>query len=201
MKIRIVNVALFDLDGTLCDYDKGLLDSLNALRSPHEPVLTSIPRKREPLWLKVRMDLVRANADWWVKLPKFKLGHDIWELAGLIGYQRMILSQGPRKNPLSWSGKKMWVDVNLGPDIDVTITRDKSLVYGKVLVDDYPPYIEAWLEWRPRGLVIMPASDSNADFIHPQVIRYDGTNFDEVKRAMEKAFRRSDDDGRTQNIQ
>jgi hypothetical protein len=48
----------------------------------------------------------------------------------------VILTQGPRRNANAWTGKKLWIDRNLGPDTDVTITRDKGLVYGKVLVDD-----------------------------------------------------------------
>ena len=99
----------------------------------------------------------------------------------------MILTQGPKKNPASWSGKKKWIDKNLGQDVDITITRDKGLVYGKVLVDDYPGYIEKWLQWRERGLVIMPANELNKYFVHPQVIRYDGTNLNEIAIAMEKA--------------
>ena len=84
------------------------------------------------------------------------------------------------------SGKKKWIDKNLGEDVDFTITRDKGLVYGKVLVDDYPQYIERWLKWRERGLVIMPANESNKYFNHQQVIRYDGTNLEEVSKAMER---------------
>jgi len=57
--------------------------------------------------------------------------------------------------------------------VQVTLTEDKGLVYGKVLVDDWPPYIERWLTWRPRGLVIMPARRWNATFTHPQVLRYE----------------------------
>ena len=87
----------------------------------------------------------------------------------------------------SWKGKKKWVDKYLGPETDITITRDKGIVYGKVLVDDYPGYIERWLSWRDRGLVIMPANKDNINFSHPQVIRYDGSNLDIVKRAMKKA--------------
>tara|TARA_Y100000310_G_C20512920_1_gene729762 strand:+ start:436 stop:588 length:153 start_codon:yes stop_codon:yes gene_type:complete len=49
----------------------------------------------------------------------------------------------------------------------MTITEDKGIVYGKVLVDDYPCYIKRWLENRPRGLVIMPAHSYNRDFEHP----------------------------------
>jgi hypothetical protein len=78
----------------------------------------------------------------------------------------------------------------LGPDVDITITRDKGLVYGLVLVDDWPKYILRWLKWRPRGLVIMPASTSNEKFKHPQVIRYDGSreSFDQVDTAMRKVL-------------
>jgi hypothetical protein len=99
----------------------------------------------------------------------------------------MILTQGPKKFPDSWAGKKAWVGKNLGEDADITITRDKGLVYGKILVDDFPGYAERWLSWRERGLVIMPANEENKNFHHPQVIRYDGTNLGEVKRAMKKA--------------
>lgn len=98
------------------------------------------------------------------------------------------MTQGPRRNPKSWMGKKMWVDINLGEDIDVTITRNKSLVYGKVLVDDYPEYIKGWLKWRPRGVVIMPANESNINFLHPQVTRYNGHNLPEITAIMRGKF-------------
>jgi hypothetical protein len=86
----------------------------------------------------------------------------------------------------------MWIDKHLGQGVDITITRDKGLVYGKVLVDDWPEYINRWLEWRPRGLVIMPANEANKGYFHPQVIRYDGKNLGVVKEAMEKALPQED---------
>jgi hypothetical protein len=45
------------------------------------------------------------------------------------------------------------------------------LVYGKVLYDDFPPYILRWLEWRPRGKVLMLDAQHNRDFTHPNVFR------------------------------
>jgi hypothetical protein len=66
------------------------------------------------------------------------------------------------------------------------LTRDKGLVYGTVLVEDYPKYIKRWLKWRKRGLVIMPANEFNGSLRHPQVIRYDGGNLKDVREAMRK---------------
>ena len=57
-------------------------------------------------------------------------------------------------------------------------------------MDDYPDYALRWLEWRKRGLVIMPAHEYNKDFKHPNVIRYTGENLEEVKRGLEKAYKR-----------
>jgi hypothetical protein len=101
-----------------------------------------------------------------------------------LGYYLSILTQGPKANPVAWSHKVKWCFKHV-PNIDITITRNKGLVYGKVLMDDYPEYIQQWLEHRPRGLVIMPAQKWNVDFTHPNVIRYDGSNLLEVRRALE----------------
>ncbi len=183
---QIENIALFDMDGTLCDYDKGMRTELEKLRSPDEPIYNPPLRSSYPKYIHNRADMIKSSESWWVNLPRFQLGWDVLEVAKSLEYRIMILTQGPKKNPTSWSGKKKWIDSNLGPDVDITITRDKGLVYGKVLVDDYPGYIKGWLEWRKRGLVIMPASEGNKDFSHPQVIRYTGENLEEVRSAMER---------------
>lgn len=181
---EIETIALFDLDGTLCDYDKGMKESLNSLKSPNEPEFNGRLDDNAPSYLKARVDLIRHNSLWWENLEKFQLGWDILKVAKELGYNITILTQGPRRNPESWLGKKKWVDKHLGPDTNITITRDKGSVYGKVFVDDFPEYIERWLSWRDRGLVIMPSNESNKGYNHPQVIRYDGNNLNRVVRAM-----------------
>ncbi len=183
---EIENIALFNLDGTLCDYDGALIAALNKLRHPSEPPAEKRIRDKEPPYIEARRNLITSSESWWANLPKFQLGFDIWKIAEELEYRRMILTQGPRGNPSAWSEKKQWIDKNLGPDTDMTITRDKGLVYGRVLVDDYPGYITKWLEWRKRGLVIMPAGKDNKNFKHPQVIRYDGSNLKQVREAMLK---------------
>jgi hypothetical protein len=186
---RPEKIALFDMDGTLANYDLSLELCMEKLRAPNEPSFKGIPRDDAPAYLKARADIIRQDPEWWANLPRFQLGFDIWDLAEELGYRRMILTQGPKRNPNAWTGKKLWIDRNLGQNVDITITRDKGLVYGKVLVDDWPEYIERWLEWRPRGLVIMPANKANLNFKHSQVIRYDGTNFNQVVDAMKVLYK------------
>ena len=178
------NIALFDLDGTLCDYEGGLLRALEVLRAPEEEQFRGSIRDGAPLHMINRSNLIRSSEEWWAGLPKFPLGWDVLRVAKGLDYRIMILTQGPRRNPAAWSGKKKWIDKHLGEDVDITITRDKGLVYGRVLVDDFPDYIEKWLEHRKNGLVIMPANDSNKGYEHEQVIRYDGSNLEEVREVM-----------------
>ena len=179
------NVALFDMDGTLCDYDNALRKSLEGVRSSYEPEIGDIFRE-EPEYIKNRINLITSSQEWWAKLPRLKLGWDVLEATKNLDYRIMILTQGPRRNPASWSGKKRWIDANLGEDTDITITRDKGLVYGRVLVDDFPEYIERWIKWRERGLVIMPANEGNKYYKNLQVVRYDGTNLSDVVQALQE---------------
>jgi len=180
-------IALFDMDGTLCDYDGAIRRDYNLTKSEGDPPY-SHDNKQYP-HLKRRVDFIRNKPGWWLALDKLQLGFDILELAKMIGFDIHILTQGPRACPNAWSEKLQWVYDKVG-DVDITITRNKGLVYGTFLVDDYPPYVEAWLKWRPRGKVIMPAHEYNKDFNHPSVIRYDGNNISEVDSTLLKLFNR-----------
>ncbi len=182
------NVALFDMDGTLCNHEISLSIEMEKLRSPLEPKFKNLAEKN-PKHILNRADLIRKEESWWENLPKFKLGWDILEEVKKLGFHIMILTQGPKSKPMAWSGKMKWLRKYL-PGVDVTITRDKGLVYGKILVDDYPEYILRWLKHRKRGLAIMPANKYNKNFKHKNCIRYDGTNLKEIKIALEKVLKR-----------
>jgi len=126
-----------------------------------------------------------AQPGFWRDLPKLEDGFKILKMAKELGYRPMILSRGPRRQCSAWSEKLEWCRRHL-PDIAVTLTEDKGLVYGAVLVDDWPPYIERWLTWRQRGLVIMPSREWNLGFSHPQVKRYVmGRTDKEVQHALQ----------------
>lgn len=70
----------------------------------------------------------------------------------------------------------------------VIMSHNKGLVFGHVLVDDYPFYINKWVSQRPRGLVLMPKSPINIDDPindHPNVLPFDERNLDQVELALE----------------
>jgi len=169
-------IALFDMDNTLCDYSGQLRRDLELLRSPEEPAIGDFGNDN-PEWLLNRMRLVKSQPGWWLELPELDSGVVLLKAAMKCGYSPHILTKGPHGNARAWEEKVLWCRQRLpreAGNVPVTITEDKSVVYGWVLFDDWPPYVKAWLEWRPRGFAIMPAQDYNEDFLHPRALRYDG---------------------------
>jgi len=181
--MRTKPVALVDMDNTLVDYEGQLLKDLGNLRSPEEQEVGVY--EPWPDHIRARARLIKDKDGWWRNLPDFKLGWDVYRILHDLEFDVHILTKGPNNAPQAWTEKVQWCQKNLeDSDDSITITGDKSLVYGRVLVDDYPGYMDRWLKWRPRGLGIMPAHHYNEGYKHPNVIRYDGTNLEEVRRIL-----------------
>ncbi len=178
------DVANVDLDGTLADYNKALLAALESMRSPGEPKLEGDdPFRNTPSWLDARMMYVKNRPGFWLNLEPIPLGMEVLDLIR-EHFKINILTKGPVRTTIAWTEKAEWARKYV-PDAQVTITDDKGLVYGKVLFADWPPYIERWLQWRKRGLVLMLDHPWNRDFKHPQVIRIrNREDFPEVQRAL-----------------
>lgn len=144
------NVALVDMDGTLCDFRNQLdRDVARVLNGRGEDVKVPACVVQEIEWL------IRGQAGWYRNLKPLTLGFEIVRMLQEIGFRIMILTKSSKESKNAWSEKVAWVAEHL-PEADVTVTQDKGLVYGKVLVDDYPGHIERWMERRPRGIVVMP---------------------------------------------
>lgn len=185
------NIALFDMDGTLADYEAGLRKDLAKIAAPNDPHYPDL--HNTPDWIEQRIRLIRTQPGWWQKLQPIPLGFTILKTALETGFHTRILTKGPRKSTNAWTEKVLWCQHHIepiDPRMQITITEDKGLVYGKVLVDDYPPYMDRWLQWRPRGLGIMPAQKWNEDYKHPNVLRYDGNNHWELKQRLHDAYHR-----------
>ena len=155
-------IALIDMDGTLCDYAGAMKRDLGLIAAPEEDVPEDFA-KNLPSYIKNRQKLIKTQPGWWANLQFTSFGQKILATLRQLDFQLHILTKGPTKTVSAWSEKVEWARANV-PDASVTITEDKGLVYGKVLVDDYPAYVERWLAWRPRGFVVMPAYHYNSSF-------------------------------------
>ncbi len=178
-------VANIDLDGTVANFNKGLLSALNDIRNPAvEPVYTSQHLDNAPDWLEARMGYVKRHPGFWRDLEPIPLGLQVVQLIRDAGYRLNVLTKGPKRSTSAWTEKVEWAQEHL-PDAQVTITMDKSLVYGRVLFDDWPAYITPWLERRPRGLVLMLDHSWNQGFKHPNVVRITSkADFPDVAEAL-----------------
>jgi 5'(3')-deoxyribonucleotidase len=194
-------VALIDLDSTLADYDSSLHYHMNRLRAPEEPVFTGrYESGGEPPHIEARRKLIQAYPGFWRDMGRIPAGFEVADELTKAGFGLHVLTKGPKGTPTAFTEKKQWVDMHL-PNVPLTIGGDKSLVYGKVLVDDFPHYFEAWLRVRPRGLVIAVAQPWNADYAkggkseHSNVFRFDDKSSEpnhraEMRALIQKAYSR-----------
>lgn len=189
-----MNTALVDMDGTLCDYERAIKFKLLEI--------FGIDCAKEIMnggWnldkYKAAVNTIKKVPGFWRGLHRIELGFKIVDMLKANGFELHVLTKGPYKTTSAWTEKVEWCRDNL-PGVPVTITEDKGLMYGKILVDDWPEYCEKWLKWRPRGLVIMPAYEYNKGFElkYPgQVIRtegLDGHDLDYVEAAIKKVASR-----------
>ena len=185
------DIALIDLDGTLADYDKAMYKSLLAIHSEYEPPLDVEHMHDLPPAYDARRDLIKRVPGWWLDLEQFKLGFDVLDEVHALGFELHILTKGPRRVSQGWKEKVEWCNENIQYEVQIAIVSMKEYTYGKLLVDDFPPYCNAWLHRRPRGYVIAPAHSYNTldkfdESVRARVLRYDGTNLEEVRALLKQ---------------
>jgi len=187
------DIFLWDMDGSLADYDGGLLRGLLPLAGPGEEPLTLWNLRemdRKYAFVRARRKLVQAQPGWWRNLEPLEMGFRIFHLATELGFNNQVLTKGPSQSAVAWMEKKEWCTKHLGKDVDVHIVSNKSGVYGKVLYDDFGPYVAGWLRWRSRGLAIVPVDRDRNEFHevheHPNVVLWDGSeeSFEKVRAAL-----------------
>lgn len=188
--------ALLDLDSSLADYASAMQAQMRLLQAPGEaPYMGRDPSERELPHLEARRKLIQRVSGFWRNLKRIEAGFALVEVMRQVGFPLHVLTKGPASAPNAWSEKLEWAQEHL-PGAAVTLSDDKSMVYGRVLYDDFAPYFEPWLQHRPRGLVICLAQPWNADYApggpkaRPQVLRYDGSNLAEARARLELAYNR-----------
>lgn len=189
---------LVDLDGTLADYHAAMKKGLEPMRAPEEEdVDWASYERRPPPHIEARMDLVKRQPGFWKGLQPVSDGFEVLHLIREVGFSLNVLTKGPKRTTQAWTEKVEWCQHYL-PDVPVTVTQDKGIVYGRGLFDDYPPYLLRWLEHRPRGLCLMLDQPWNRDFSHPQVVRVlrpflNTDNVEAVRSRLVDALRRAGD--------
>jgi len=169
-------IALIDMDGTVADFDGAMRTKLAELAGPRERKdPETLDRLRKEPWMAARRSLIKSQPGFWRNLKPLFEGMEVVRLMRQIGFRLVVLTKGPHQTTGAWTEKVEWAREWI-TDAGVCIVDDtdsgKGLVYGKVLFDDWPAYIESWLKWRPRGLVIMTDQVWNRDFTHPNVVRF-----------------------------
>jgi len=171
-------IALVDMDGTIADFTKAMGEGLKVLEGPGESWdYDNYSQDDEPLYMKARRRLVKSQPGFWANLPPIPRGFEILSLLKMHDFSINIFTKAPRKSLTAFTEKAQWCEKHLSadfPDIKISMVQGKGLHYRKILVDDWPPYIERWLKFRPRGQVIMPVCKYNRHFEHPQVARFYG---------------------------
>lgn len=181
-------IALFDMDGTLADFDASMQLKLGELRAPGEDPQADTTEFEDVPYVRARRRLIKAQPGFWRELAPIPLGFQLLEEARAQRFLCQILSKSPRKIPAAAGEKIEWC-VRYVPDLPIVLSEDKGLVYGKLLCDDWPEYIERWLTWRPRGLVVAVAQPWNVGIdakFSRNVVRFDGTNFPYVRERMQE---------------
>ena len=185
MSEPIKPIALFDMDGTIADYVSAMKRDMERMRSPEEPETAEVNLWDENIkHIKARKETIEKTHGWWRNLEPIPVGIEVMKIAQELGFEIRILTKGPNAVPQAWAEKLEWCQHHLGKEIQVTITRDKGTVYGRVLVDDYWPFMEGWLKHRKNGIGLMPGDSENKDVPHPDVTYYDSRNLDQVKERL-----------------
>ena len=186
------------MDGTLFDYDSTMKKSLLAVTPPefHEEISSCNDIHKfgkHGDWARNLIDLIRRDPGWWRDLPKLEAGWDIYKICKEIGFCCHILTKGPSSKPTAWAEKVECIYKHFGDGMSIDIVGDpksKGNMYSRVLVEDYPDYLQGFIDHRPRGLGILIDHPSNRSFMHENVIRYRGDNFGEVRAALQAAYDR-----------
>ena len=176
-------IALMDLGGTLCDCDARLRDGLARLDGAHDPAGDESPEVAAA-HQESRRRLVMAAPGFWRDLPPLAVGFELLELVRELGFSVHVVTKGPHDVPAAWADKVRWCRRHL-PGVPVVVTDSKTLVFGHVLIDDWPPYVADWQRQWPDALAVMPVQPWNHDLpVGARELRYDGANRVEVRGAL-----------------
>ena len=183
------NRACLDMDGTVADFDQAMQKALVSLMGPGESLEDNIREREDSLpYMKARRSMIKRLPGFWATLPRIEDGFKVLKMLDDEDFITSILTKAPKSIGAAYQEKWIWLKEH--PETEerpIMMVEEKHLVYGRILVDDWPEYYFPWLEARPRGCVIAIKQEWNKDTKHPRLCIYDGTNDDEVRHFIREA--------------
>lgn len=155
-------VALLDLGDTLANCRSALLAGMTRFLAPGESDFDD--RVPLPPHLEERRREVLSTPGFWRELRPRPEGFELLDILRSKGFAVHVVTKGPYYATSVWAEKVAWCRVHV-PDLPVIVTDDKTRIHGDVLVDDWMPYVDAWLSQWQTGLAIVPAQPWNVDAI------------------------------------
>ncbi len=147
-------IILVDMDNVLADYESAFLEQYRA-KFPHNFYIPLKDRKRfyvheeypQKDWEDVRT--IYNAPGFFANLPVIEGGKEALEEMKELGFDVFICSSPVNKYQYCVPEKYAWVEKNLGFEWTkkIIMTKDKTLVYGDMLIDDKPEH---------KGLTIPP---------------------------------------------
>ena len=111
-----IDIALFDMDGSLADYDGAMVRDLDELRAPAEPAITreNLWRTEHPPHVQARLRLIKGQPGWWLNLDPIPMGMTVLRLCERLGFDIHVLTKGPKRHSLAWDEKVQWCQRHQG---------------------------------------------------------------------------------------
>jgi len=143
-------LALIDMDGTLAAFDPAMRWELTRLNDPSMLPPDAFDYDAEDKYphIAAQRALIKGKLGFWRGLHELPLGFKIAAALKLVGFKLHVCTRASKKYPQCWAEKVEWCraagawveeELILG-GAGITITTDKTIVHGDVLVDDWPPY-------------------------------------------------------------
>lgn len=163
-------IALFDMDGTLSDYDHAMLKHQRAI-SP-DPANVEVIRDTAPSHeLKLR-EYIWKQPGFWEEQKILSSGNQVFNLMLSLGFIPKIVTKAPYLNDNAWVEKVRWAR-KYYHNVDILIlSGSRRNVYGKVLVDDNLDNVDEWLDAWEDGKALIPTRTPTYNYKHPRAMHY-----------------------------
>jgi 5'-nucleotidase len=145
--LNLVNtdIVLLDLDNTITRFDKGMEDWL----AREHPQIKIVPTsQRRTFWyqddypkeLHPLLEAGYCSQGFFLGLQPIPGAIEAIHVMTQEEIEVIFCSSNVQSNPYCAGEKHTWIDRNIGPEYAerLILSTDKTLIYGKVLVDDNP---------------------------------------------------------------